>query len=177
VEAGYQRIGLDHFAKTHDPLAVALADGALRRNFQGYTTDGAPALIGLGASAISRLPTGYAQNVSSAVEYRARITDGRLATARGVAFTPDDLLRGEVIERLMCDFRADLAEICRRHRTDPAAFARELERIDDLAGDGLAVRDDTVITVPDEARSLVRILCAVFDAGLGETSGRHAPAV
>jgi oxygen-independent coproporphyrinogen III oxidase len=177
VEAGYVRVGLDHFAKAEDPLAEALSAGALRRNFQGYTTDAAPALIGFGASAISRLPAGYAQNAATTVDYRAQIARGSLATARGLALTQDDLLRGEVIERLMCDFHVDLAEICRRHGADPSLLTAELAKVDALADDGLALRRGTRISVPDHARSLVRVLCAAFDARLSNGPGRHAAAV
>jgi len=177
VEAGYMRVGLDHFAKVDDPLALAQSEGAVRRNFQGYTTDAAPALIGLCASAISRLPAGYAQNVASAVDYRAQLDRGSLATARGIAFTPADRLRGEVIERLMCDFSVDVAEICRRHGADPGLLAAELEKVDALAEDGIALREDTRISVAHHARPLVRVLCAAFDSHLAEAQGRHAAAV
>jgi len=177
VEAGYVRVGLDHFAKADDPLAVALSEGAVRRNFQGYTTDAAPALIGLGASAISRLPAGYAQNAAATVDYRARLERGCLATARGIALTPADRLRGEVIERLMCDFSVDVAEVCRRHGADPTLLAAEIAKVDALAGEGIALRRNTRISVPDNARPLVRVLCAVFDSRLVEAPARHAAAV
>ena len=177
AEAGYVSIGLDHFAKAGDPLAQALAAGRLHRNFQGYTTDASTALIGLGASSISRLPHGYAQNASTTVEYRTAVLAGHPATARGIALTADDRLRGEVIERLMCDLAVDLDEICRRHRVDPSFFEAEIENVDRLADVRLAVRDGMRIKVPKAARPLVRTLCAAFDARLADSVGRHAPAV
>jgi oxygen-independent coproporphyrinogen-3 oxidase len=111
VSAGYVRIGLDHFAKPDDDLARALRGGQLRRNFQGYTTDRA-SVVGLGASSISMLPQGYAQNASRIPEWRQCVDAGRLPTVRGLAVTPEDRLRGAIIERLMCDLSVDLASVC-----------------------------------------------------------------
>ncbi|MCB0058967.1 MAG: oxygen-independent coproporphyrinogen III oxidase, partial [Caldilineaceae bacterium] len=99
TEGGFVTIGLDHYARPHDPLA----SGTVRRNFQGYTTDTAAALIGLGASSIGRLPQGYVQNTPAIGEYERRVLDGGLATVRGHAMSTEDAARGLVIERLMCD--------------------------------------------------------------------------
>lgn len=105
---GYRQVGIDHFAQARDGLAAAATAGRLHRNFQGYTTDAAAALVGLGASAISRLPQGYAQNVADTAGWQAAVGAGRLPTARGHAFSAEDRARARVIERLLCDFRADL---------------------------------------------------------------------
>ena len=121
VAAGYMRIGLDHYARPGDLLAQAWMEGRLRRNFQGYTNDPADALIGFGASAIGQSARGYVQNVSAIKPWRDRIEAGDLATARGLALTADDLLRGEVVERLMCDLRVDVSAVLHRH-----GFARGL---------------------------------------------------
>ncbi len=177
VEAGYVRVGLDHFAKPDDPMAEALKAGDLKRNFQGYTTDAAPVLIGFGASAISSYPQGYAQNTSSTPEYRKAVLAGELATARGLALTEEDRLRREVIERLMCDLAVDLGEVCRRHGIAPDHFGPELAAVDRLAGEGLARREGVRVSVPEEARPLVRVLCAAFDARLSASAGRHARAI
>src|SRR5262249_15164171 len=106
--AGYLWIGLDHFARPDDPLAVAAANGRLRRTFQGYPTDGCAALIGLGASAIGGLPQGYVQNEAGFNDYARAVRVGRLPIARGVALDADDRRRRAIIERLMCDRRVDL---------------------------------------------------------------------
>jgi oxygen-independent coproporphyrinogen-3 oxidase len=177
IEAGYVAIGLDHFARPDDPLAVSLAEGGLRRNFQGYTTDDAPVLIGFGTSAIGSLPQGYVQNASSTVEYRNAIAGGRLATARGIELTADDRLRRSVIERLMCDLAVDLDDVCRQHGVRAGRFETELARLKALAADGLAEIEGTRITVPARARALVRAVCAVFDARLAPNETRHAPTV
>jgi len=175
-ELGYVPIGLDHFAKPGDPLAMAAEAGTLSRNFQGYTTDGAPALIGFGASAISALPQGYAQNVSDVPAYRAAIEAGQGATARGIALGDDDRLRRAVIERLMCDLSVDLAQIARRYHSSEK-FAAELVALAPLVAEGLVHIEGMRIVVPDSARVALRSICAVFDRYLVEQEGRHALAV
>src|SRR5690349_1939795 len=110
IRAGYVQIGLDHFAKPDDPMAVRQKDGRLHRNFQGYTTDEATALIGFGTSSIGSLPQGYIQNAPTTVAYREAILEGRLPVVRGVTLSQDDRLRRAIIERLMCDFSVDLDE-------------------------------------------------------------------
>jgi oxygen-independent coproporphyrinogen-3 oxidase len=175
--AGYVRVGLDHFAKSDDPMALALAAGVLHRNFQGYTTDAAPALIGLGASAISSMPQGYAQNAATTAHYRAAILEGRLATERGIALDDQDRLRGEIIERLMCDLNVDVGELCRAHKVEPSLFAPEFETIDRLSADGIATRSGMRIAVPDAGRPFIRTVCATFDTHLHKSHGRHSHAV
>jgi oxygen-independent coproporphyrinogen-3 oxidase len=112
--AGYIPVGLDHFALPHDPLAVAAKNSTLRRNFQGYTTDQAPILIGLGASAIGQMPQGYVQNAPDVAGYSRAINSGRFATVRGLALSNEDRVRAAIIERLMCEFTVDLAEFSGR---------------------------------------------------------------
>jgi oxygen-independent coproporphyrinogen-3 oxidase len=171
VAAGYRRIGLDHFAKDTDLLGRRQREGRLHRNFQGYTTDESPILIGFGPSAIGALPGGYVQNAAGMPAYRDAIAGGRFATARGCRLTAEDQLRAAIIERLMCDLSVDLAGVCRAHGIDPAHFAAELAAIDALADDGIVTRVGDIIMVPEHARVFVRAVCAVFDAYLaaGET--------
>ena len=160
---GYDEIGIDHFARSGDSMAIAARDGTLRRNFQGYTVDPAPALIGLGASAISRFPQGYAQNISSTGDYTRVIREGRFATARGHAFTGEDDMRARMIETLMCSFRIDRAEIVGAYGADPelvaALFAEAKERFGQfvtLTADGLEITQ--------EGRPLTRMIARTFDA-------------
>jgi oxygen-independent coproporphyrinogen III oxidase len=176
IAAGYQPIGLDHFARPHDPLAQQLRKGKLHRNFQGYTTDDAPILIGFGASAIGSLPEGYVQNATRVVEYREKILAGNLATIRGRALTNEDRLRATIIERLMCELRVDLAEICRAYGVAANHFAREFRKLDDLAEVGIVERDHGKISVPEAARPLVRTVCAVFDSFLANNGARFSQA-
>jgi len=166
VGAGFRRIGLDHFAREDDLLARRQREGRLHRNFQGYTTDDSPNLIGFGVSAIGSLPDGYAQNVAGTIAYRDAIVGGRPATIRGRALTPEDRLRRSIIERLMCDLHVDVAEICAAHGAEADRFAAELSRLDDLAADGIVERMGNRITVPEQARAFVREVCATFDAYL-----------
>ncbi|MFN6980193.1 MAG: oxygen-independent coproporphyrinogen III oxidase, partial [Gemmobacter sp.] len=122
AHAGYAEIGIDHFALPDDGLARAQRAGTLRRNFQGYTDDTAPVLIGLGASSISRFPQGYAQNLAGTGDYTRAVREGRFATHRGHAFGGEDLLRGRIIEALMCDFAVRRAELESRFTVAPATI-------------------------------------------------------
>ncbi len=176
VGSGYQHIGLDHFARTDDPLAERQREGRLRRNFQGYTTDETANLIGFGPSAIGSLPGGYVQTTPQMVAYRDAIIAGRPATVRGRAVTAEDRLRGRIIERLMCDLQVDLADVCRAHGANAEQFAEELSVLDELARDGLVARNGSKIIVPGEARAFVRSVCAVFDQYAAQEQARYSRA-
>lgn len=170
---GYEAIGLDHFALPGDSLAVAARAGRLRRNFQGYTTDTAETLIGLGASSISRTRAGYVQNHAVERDWRAAVGAGRLGVARGLRLTPDDRRRADVIERLMCDFRVDLGDIERRHGPAPDRFSAAFARLQPLLDDGLATRGGDIVGVTDAGRPFVRLVCAAFDTTLAPSAARH----
>ena len=176
-EHGLRPVGLDHFARAGDPLAVAAAARSLHRNFQGYTTDAAATLLGFGASAISSLPQGYVQNLMPLKEYREAVFAGRLPVARGLALDDDDRLRGEIIERLMCDLEVDTAAICRRHGAEPEAVGRSLAALGPLAEDGLVEVDGARVGVTEAGRPFVRLAAAAFDAYLGAGQARHSRAV
>jgi oxygen-independent coproporphyrinogen-3 oxidase len=174
--AGYRRIGLDHYARPGDPLAIAQVQGRLRRNFQGYTTDPSDTLIGLGASSIGRLAQGYVQNAPGLRAYAERIGRGELATVKGYALTPDDRLRADLIEGILCDFAVDVGAVCRAHGRDPEAFLATLTRLPRLAADGLVRRDGDRLLIPEEARTFVRNVAAAFDAHLGTSAAIHSRA-
>ena len=176
VGADFRRIGLDHYARPNDTLAIAAEKGALHRNFQGYTTDACDTLIGLGASSIGRLPQGYVQNSVLIGDYQRRIAAGELAVSKGRAFAPQDRLRAAVIERIMCDYRVDLDEVCGHFGADPNALLTNGE-LDQLCADGIARRERNVIAIADGARPLVRVLAAVFDQYLGNAPARYSRAV
>ena len=175
--AGYAALGLDHFAAPGDPLARAAAEGRLRRNFQGYTTDNAPVLLGLGPSAIGSLPGGLAGNILDERNHADAVAEGRLPIARGVAITPEDRARGALIERLMCDFALDLSA--------PETAAVPLEPIlrDALAAmapleaQGLVELSPTRLTVTPLGRRFVRQVAACLDAHLVPSTQRHSAAV
>jgi oxygen-independent coproporphyrinogen-3 oxidase len=174
---GYVQIGLDHFAAPDDEMAIALKNKRLHRNFQGYTTDSASTLIGFGASGIGSLPQGYVVNDGEVHAYQRAIAEGRLATARGVAVSPDDILRREIIERLMCDLEIDLDVVAGRHGADGGLFAAELDSLAPLQADGLVKISGHRIHVTEEGRTLVRAVCAAFDRYIKAGEQRHSKAV
>jgi oxygen-independent coproporphyrinogen III oxidase len=176
VGAGFQQVGLDHFARADDPLAERQRAGRLHRNFQGYTTDETTNLIGFGPSAIGSLPGGYVQNAPQMIAYREAIIAGRPATARGCALTAEDRLRGRIIERLMCDLRIDLDAACGAHGQSAERFSAEFSALDALALDGLVVRNGSKIRIPPEARAFVRSVCAVFDQYAPQQDARYSRA-
>lgn len=177
LDAGYERIGFDHFALPGDKLAVAKREGKLRRNFQGYTDDAADTLIGLGASAIGRMPQGFVQNVVATRDYLARISEGRLATAKGYAFTEDDRFRADIIERIMCDMAVDLPRIAQLHGRDAESAIVDRPRIESLIADGAVTMTNERISVSDGAEFLVRSVASVFDAHLARSAATHSRAV
>jgi len=173
---GFVAVGLDHFARADDDLALAARSGTLHRNFQGYTTDAADALIGLGASAIGKLPQGFVQNAVDIAGYSRAVQSGRFATIKGVALNEDDCLRAHVIERLMCDLAVDLDAVGREMKTDEP-FADELAELTPLAREGLVQVDGRRITVTAEGRPFVRLAAAAFDGYLRANRSRHSIAV
>ncbi len=177
VALGYRPIGLDHFARPDDELALAAARGRLHRNFQGYTTDDAEALLGFGASAIGRLPQGYVQNSHDLHAYGRAIRAGALATVKGFALGEDDRVRGAAIERLMCDFKVDLDAVA-GGRADELRAEFE-ERLDTVLGSDrneMVRVDGNRIEVTEGARAFVRLIATAFDRYL-TAGGRHSVAV
>jgi oxygen-independent coproporphyrinogen III oxidase len=177
ADAGYVRVGFDHFALPDDNLAVAKREGRLRRNFQGYTDDSADTLIGLGASAIGRMPQGFVQNIVTTRDYLARVTEDRLATAKGYAFTQDDRFRAQIIERIMCDMSVDLPQIARRHGRDPDSAVVDRARLESLIADGAVTMRDDRLSINDGAEFLVRSVASAFDAHLARSAATHSRAV
>jgi oxygen-independent coproporphyrinogen-3 oxidase len=157
--AGYVYIGMDHFARPDDALAIAQAQGRLQRNFQGYSTFPECDMLSFGISAIGRVGPTYYQNVKTLPDYYATLDAGRLPVAKGVVLTEDDLVRRAVIQALACNFRV---------RISKEYFARELQDLKLLQEDGLVeLRDDEVVVTP-AGRLLVRRVCMVFDRYLRE---------
>lgn len=170
--AGYARIGIDHYAKPDDAMACADRAGTLKRNFQGYTTDTADTLIGIGASSISRTPSGYVQNRTSVREWMAAISAGDLPVARGVEITSEDAFRGAIIEALMTRLEADLAQIASAHGRDvPLADLTELEAA------GVVTRSGDGVRIDPAYRPLARLAAAAFDSYLASGSAKHSVSV
>ncbi|MCB2116012.1 MAG: oxygen-independent coproporphyrinogen III oxidase [Rhodobacteraceae bacterium] len=175
VTDGYAEIGIDHFALSTDGLAIAARAGRLRRNFQGYTDDTAPTLIGLGASAISRFPQGYAQNASGTSNHTKAVRAGTFSTARGHAFAGEDILRARMIEAVMCDFRIDAHEMVQHFGATAAQLQAMFARTKEEFGDMVRVGPEGLF-VPEEARPLTRMIARTFDAYDLSKAG-HSPAV
>jgi oxygen-independent coproporphyrinogen-3 oxidase len=173
---GYRRIGIDHFARSDDTLARADHGGTLRRNFQGYTDDNADALIGLGASAIGRLPQGYVQNAVATGDYQRRVEAG-VATVRGLELSEEDRMRGWLIERLMCDFRFSSRQLTDRFGSladDVLLQARDLVASDE---DGLIEETQGTFSLTDTGKPFVRSIAAQFDPYFSKGIARHSVSV
>ena len=175
-QAGYRRIGLDHFVLPGDAMAAAADNGTLRRNFQGYSADPAATLIGLGASSIGALPQGYVQNASDVPGWRAAVRAGNLPVARGIALDADDRLRRAVIDALMCFLEADVAAIATRHGSTET-FAAELSALEPYRAMGMVTLDGGHVRVSERGRPFVRLIAAAFDAWLDAEASRHSRAV
>lgn len=175
VEAGFRRIGIDHFARPGDGLDRAARSGRLRRNFQGYTDDDCPTLIGLGASSISRFPGGYVQNAPAPAAWASRIGAGELPGARGHVLTAEDRLRGRAIEMLLCDFRLDFAALDSEALGAGSDVLRPVaaevaERFGDLVS-----LDAAGLTIHPAGVPLARIVASAFDGHLA-AGGRFSRA-
>jgi oxygen-independent coproporphyrinogen-3 oxidase len=175
-DAGYLRIGLDHFAMPTDSLAIAARNGMLQRDFQGYTSDRHTTLVGLGASSISSFTQGYVQNYSDTKQWREMIEAGRLATGRGVELSNEDRFWGEIIERLMCELNVDLASSCRKWGICSAWLVPELARLRAMERDGLVRIRGSLVTVTELGRPFLRAICSVFDQYLPDqdVAPRHS---
>jgi oxygen-independent coproporphyrinogen-3 oxidase len=162
--AGYQYIGMDHFAKPDDELARAQREGRLYRDFQGYSVSPGGDLVAFGTSAIGRIGDAYVQNAKSIDDYYAKIDQGSLPTVRGIALTADDRLRRAVIQALMCNFTIDRAAFDAAWSIRFADyFADELRELEPLAADGLVDIGADAITVTPRGRLLVRAVAMRFD--------------
>lgn len=174
MSLGYEAIGLDHYAVPADSLAVAARARMLRRNFQGYTTDDASALIGIGVSAIGRLPQGYVQNASDTANYSRAITAGRFATVRGVALSTADRVRSRIIEELMCHLDCDIGALVNEYNGLQEPFEHELEALLPFAADGLVRIDGNRIIVEERGRPYLRLIASTFDVYLPTSQVRHS---
>jgi oxygen-independent coproporphyrinogen-3 oxidase len=166
-QAGYVYIGMDHFAKPDDELALAQENGTLYRNFQGYSTHAGCDLIGLGITSIGMVDDTYSQNVKTLEEYHQCVSTGKLPVYRGVRLTSDDKLRRALITQLICLFKIDISSLEQTWNIDFADyFAEELRQLAVMANDGLMTLDKTAIQVLPRGRLLIRNICMVFDSYL-----------
>lgn len=176
--AGFVDIGLDHFARPGDELAVAQQNGTLHRNFQGYSTAAGASLYGFGISSISSTPDSYRQNHKDLAAWTSALEEGRLPVEKGLLLTTEDRRRRALIMRVMCDRAVDFAELSAELGIDvPGHFAAELAGLQDLVDDGLVERDAAGFRLTPRGGPLLRIVAMRFDATFTPAAGRHAQAV
>jgi oxygen-independent coproporphyrinogen-3 oxidase len=172
TEAGWLYIGMDHFARPDDELALAQRDGTLYRNFQGYSTHADCDLLGIGVTSIGKVANTYGQNRRGLDEYYADIDAGRLPVFRGIVLNRDDEIRRDVITRLICHFKLDFSDVERTWGIDfPDYFATSLPKLAGMQADGLLDVDATGIRVNPKGRFLIRNICMAFDAYLAAKQG------
>jgi oxygen-independent coproporphyrinogen-3 oxidase len=175
---GYVYIGMDHFAKADDDLCRAQREGKLYRNFQGYSTHAGCDLLAFGVSSISSLGRVYAQNHKNIHQYTDAINAAKPATARGLLLSDDDLLRREIIMRLMCDFELDIRKVEAQFGIKFAEyFASSLASLGGMERDGLVAINGEKISVLPTGRFLIRNIAMCFDAYLKEGQNRFSKTV
>lgn len=178
LEEGFVDIGLDHFARPTDALTVALREGTLHRNFQGYSTKAGASLYGFGISSISSTPEVYWQNPKSLADYRAALREGRLPVEKGYRLTREDIRRRELIMKIMCVRRLDFTQIDALSGGDVAEECREaLLALRPMEDDGLVEIDRYGMRVLPRGEPLLRVVAMAFDQTLVRTGRAHALAV
>jgi oxygen-independent coproporphyrinogen-3 oxidase len=178
IGAGYVYIGMDHFARPEDELAIAQREGSLYRNFQGYSTHASCDMIGMGVTAIGSIGNSFSQNVRTEDQYYEALDQQHLPLLRGYELNADDLLRREVISQLICHFRLEFAAI--EQQFDIAFFdyfADELEALAQMQEDGLLTVSDRGIEVSPAGMLLIRNICMVFDAYLGQRQQSYSKVI
>jgi oxygen-independent coproporphyrinogen-3 oxidase len=164
TDAGYIYIGMDHFSRPDDELAIAQKDGNLYRNFQGYSTHANCDVVGMGITSISKIGDCYSQNVKTLNEYDEIISRGDIPVFRGFMLDFDDLLRREIIASLICHFKLDFSQIEESYVNDfKRYFFNEMKEIKSMESDGLLSLDDEKIEVTQMGRFFIRNICSVFD--------------
>ena len=175
TSAGYEYIGMDHFAKPDDELAIAQAEGSLHRNFQGYTTHAECDLVAMGVSSISSIHNSYSQNEKDIDGYYAAIEEGRLPIIRGLSLTDDDVLRREIIQQLSCHFMLDFKRIEDQFNLNFSDYFKlELDDLLPMQDDDLLVLSANDIQVTPRGRMLIRNICMVFDLHLRQQKGTQS---
>ncbi|HIG40069.1 MAG: oxygen-independent coproporphyrinogen III oxidase [bacterium] len=172
----YVYIGMDHFAKPDDELAIAQREGTLQRNFQGYSTRSDCDLIAFGITGISQIGNTYCQNVKELDQYRTLLGQGRIPVEKGVVIDADDLIRKKVIKSLICQFELSYGEVNREFGIDfQTYFASGLDSLRPMVADELLRLDRDGITVTQQGRLLIRNICMVFDRYLQQQSASSTP--
>ena len=168
TQAGYQFIGMDHFAKADNELAIAQNEGQLHRNFQGYTTHGNCDLLGLGASSISQIGTAILQNKKELKHYYHSIeTQSGCALSKGMHLTHDDVIRADAIKQLICQFELNIDEFAKKYHIEfDTYFAEALVSLKPLIDDNMVIIENNHVSVTSRGNLFIRIICMCFDAHL-----------
>ena len=173
---GMKPIGLDHFVTEDDDMYRFFAARRLTRNFQGYTTDTAKTMLGLGVSSIGLSDTGFFQNAANITEYAEAVNKGALPTKRGYVLTDEDRVRAHIISDLMCYLAVDVESVLGAHNRPADSFDSVLAQLPELAADSILTVQGRTVTVNPDARQAVRVVCALFDAHFAEGAKKHAQA-
>jgi oxygen-independent coproporphyrinogen-3 oxidase len=176
-DAGYEPIGLDHFARADDSLTQARNNGRLKRNFQGYTNDPADVLLGFGASSIGNMNQGYIQNATPTDKYQRLIAEQGLATVKGYALQPVDKMHAHIIERLICDFGFSCQPVKYSYGNAANRIFQIARNIAHRDQDGLVDWDNDTFRITSKGKPYVRSICAEFDAFLNRGTARHSLAI
>ena len=164
TEGGFDRIGIDHFALPEDGMSVAARSGKLRRNFQGYTDDSCPTLLGIGASSISKFAEGYLQNTAATAAYIKQIEDGQLPGYRGHRMTDEDYLHARAIEMIMCEFFLDLPALRAQFGEAAETMVERIAEANSKFAPFITVDENGSLAIAKEGRALARMIARVFDA-------------
>jgi len=174
LDAGYVLIGMDHFAKPDDPLAIAQREGSLHRNFQGYSTHAECDMVAMGASSISQVGGAFSQNVKDLDSYHEALAAGRLPIEKGLVTSEEDALRRHVITELICHFRLSIPDVEARFGIDFSEhFADALDTLRTMTDDELVTLSDEAIVVEPRGRLLIRNICMAFDEYHGSLDGQR----
>ena len=177
IQGGYCPVGIDHFAKPEDDLAIASKTGNLRRNFQGYTTDSAPYMFGFGASSIGRSPIGFIQNTIATNSYQQQISQGILPVDKGYELSPEDIYRGQLIEQIMCNFTIDMESIKAPSNDVLKSAFRAANKFATRDPFGLLAVNGSKLTIPENHRAFTRIVASQFDQYLRQSNTQYSKAV
>lgn len=177
LEEGYKAIGLDHFSKDDNSMTKLQNNKKLKRNFQGYSSDQGEILIGFGASSISHLPNGYAQNTLDFNEYKNEILSDKLPIKKGIETSLDDKIRKKIIDEIMCYLEVDLDQICQEFSLEKNYFALELSNLEDLKKDALIEILENKIIINPSSPQITRIVASFFDKYLTQDGKKHSKIV
>lgn len=180
TRGGYDPIGLDHFVRADDSMMAAHQARAIRRNFQGYTTDMAETLIGLGVSSIGEFSGGYVQNHLDIVDYTKALENETLPVSKILFLSQDDVIRSRVINDLMCYMQVDLSDIIRAYNLADDYFEESIKKLFPYIKEGMVVANDARIVIPKESTVFSRLVCTAFDCYMppdGAEIKRHAQAI